>query len=361
METIHESADLKVLYRPGEGDTSWVTFGAVEAEGAFAEPLIRKRGDTGVFFIPKREHWFQTADIFEALTKAERLTRTGRRIAYGSSKGGFAALAYGRELQPDLTIAAAPQVSVHPDDVGAFDTRWTHLGAGLAHGRRDAREGLHGRRVIVLDPMERRDRTHAWMIGGETIPVRFAGHSVLHALKEAETLSALISGVVDDQPAQITDALAKYKASRRDGILGRFALAERCQHHGRYAAALSLYQASRAVDEARVDFHMSQCLWALGRGEEALLRARWAAGANTWYRVQHGLSLVRIGRAQEALEKFDAWLAESPGEAELHAGRASALRLLDRHAEAAEAFSVANDLCPGNVEWARQSAVKVAV
>lgn len=359
METIHESPDLKVLYRPGEGDTSWVTFGAVEAEGAFAEPLIRKRGDTGVFFIPKREHWFQTADIFEALAKAERLTRTGRRIAYGSSKGGFAALAYGRELLPDLTIAAAPQVSVHPDDVGAFDTRWTHLGAGLAHGRRDAREGLHGRRVIILDPMERRDRTHAWMIGGETIPVRFAGHSVLHALKEAGTLSGLISGIVDDEPSQIAEALAKYKACRRDGILGRFALAERCQHHGRYAAALSLYQASRAVDEARVDFCMSQCLWALERGEEALLRARWAASANPTYRVQQGLSLVRIGRAQEALAKFDGWIDASPLDAELHAGRASALRALGRHDAAAAGFSRANDLAPGNVEWARQAAPRV--
>jgi len=239
MDVIFDSPNLRVLHRIGRTDTAWITFAASDWEGAFGDRFVEARGDTGVFFIPKADHWYQCPDIWSALREAYLATAGRRRITYGSSKGGFAALAYARELRADLIIAAAPQVSIHPDDVAYFDTRWTDIGPRLTGGRREARGGCAGIRTIVLyDPLQSADSVHAALIGGRHVHLPFSGHASLRAVAQAGALPDLMSALADDAPERLASAIAKLHANRKKTPHYFLTLAEYAFAHRSWLAAV---------------------------------------------------------------------------------------------------------------------------
>src|SRR4051812_18878425 len=115
MQSLYESDHLSVVGEDRGSATLWVTFAALEAGTAFAESFVAGRRESAVHVIPKHDHWYQVEDIWAALAAARDFAagaQAQRIITYGSSMGAFAAIAFAKELNADLVIAAAPQVSV---------------------------------------------------------------------------------------------------------------------------------------------------------------------------------------------------------------------------------------------------------
>jgi hypothetical protein len=279
METLFENNELKVLYRSGIGPVCWVTFGAAEGDGAFAEPFITKRNEAAAFIIPKRVHFYQCEGMFLALKAIDGALPSKGRVAYGSSMGGFAALAFRRELRPKLVIAASPLVSVHPKIVGNFDSRWDAFNEGLTYVRKDARTWGPGRVILLQDPCHPIDRIHAAKITAHRrIKIPFAGHALLYALREAGVLEDCIADIVAGGDARTQ--LQTILSARRRLMHIKLARAEHNHAKGRLMAALELYERAAPIDPARINFQRSRCFQGLGDHVAAAEAAELAATFN---------------------------------------------------------------------------------
>lgn len=124
--------------------------------------------------------------------------------------------------------------------------------------------------------------------------------------------------------------------SRNIIILLAGVLASREKH----AQALKVLE---SLDEEDVDglVARSQVLLKLGRIEDALAAARSAVGkapGNAEGHASLGFVFLRAGDSVQAVREFDLALRMCPERAEFKAGRACALSLAGRHADALEVF-----------------------
>ncbi|HEX4870675.1 MAG TPA: hypothetical protein VFV27_00010 [Nevskiaceae bacterium] len=190
---------------------------------AFGSTFFAKAGIAAYYVVPTSNNWYQTAEmqpLIEAL-----LAHAGGRplLGYGSSMGGFAALAYARALNLKSVIALSPQVAVSDALVGDFETRWRREAALLIDHQPDAREGLHPALsgIVAYDPLHRGDRRHAEMILGvsghqlSALRVPCAAHPVGRALAANSVLSGLVKAIINGEPAEAATAAARaaYRSS----------------------------------------------------------------------------------------------------------------------------------------------------
>lgn len=203
MKDVYASDDIVVKYldHPAQ-DEIWISFGAADGL-AFGEAYFNKIGKPALLFVTKLNHWYQYSDIWDALDEAkEHLAGwRGRIICYGSSMGGFAALAFSKYLAATHIVVAAPQISIDPKIVGHFDNRWTDIGARLHFQMSDARTGLSdtAELTIIADPMHREDNEHVRLIcaARPARVLRFpnSGHGCLHTLNNVGVLQDLLAHV----------------------------------------------------------------------------------------------------------------------------------------------------------------------
>ncbi|MBU3615458.1 hypothetical protein ICN46_11210 [Polynucleobacter sp. Latsch14-2] len=73
--------------------------------------------------------WFQSLppDIFEVIKSISLERGYQKKVAYGSSMGGFASIAFSRLLELDTAIVFSPQISISE----SFDQRWASNARGI--------------------------------------------------------------------------------------------------------------------------------------------------------------------------------------------------------------------------------------
>lgn len=174
----------------------------------FGLPFTRKLGRPAFFVQARSNNWYQPATIFDALAAIRHAAGINRLVTYGSSMGGFAALAFAADLNAVLAIAISPQVSIENSIVGSFEPRWREEAATIRFNHGDLRPRLSSHPVpsiLIHDPHHRLDNRHAQMIlgseGGQvsSLPVPLAGHPASYALAFGSVLSTLIRRALCDQ------------------------------------------------------------------------------------------------------------------------------------------------------------------
>jgi LPS sulfotransferase NodH/tetratricopeptide (TPR) repeat protein len=209
LTVIFEDDDLLVTqYIPASrsmAEEEWHMFGAFGSLKPFALRLAQSRCANAVFYIPKKNIWYQTSPMEEIIEQARSSMKRKQKtkvINYGSSMGGFAACAFAKFTKAQLVIAAAPQISISQSVVGEHDQRWADIAGTLEHKFPDACLGLEKapRVAIIYDPFVAEDLWHAEQMRAkakvELIPFEFGGHAVLHTLKEAGILRPLVESIV---------------------------------------------------------------------------------------------------------------------------------------------------------------------
>jgi len=216
METIHESADLKVLYRRGGSRETWVAFGAHTARSPEADILFAHRPGSAIHFISKTDDWYQTADMTVAI-KAARKRLKGRVITIGASMGGYAAVAFAADLGAKVVIAGSPQISLDPQ----VDGRWAEAWSTLPQYKPDARVGLFGKPDVyaLYDYSYREDADQVSLLPTSATRMRLpmAGHEVFRVLKDMGLLRSAIDAMADGDRAALahTEAAFAFEAPRR--------------------------------------------------------------------------------------------------------------------------------------------------
>ncbi len=275
----------------------------------FGQSFLRGSGISAVHVLGCGNDWYQYPDILEAAAVVREATRGAmRRVAYGSSMGGYAALRLADAVGADAVLALSPQWSIDPA-IAQWDKRWTQdayrirwLPAMRAPLRCAAST------VLVYDPHLPLDRRHAGLIAERTrsqmLPVPHCLHPAGTFLGEIGLLGVLLRDVMEDR-FDARAMAAQIRSRRGSSAVYLGALAER-QPAVRPRTAIALARRARtARPESELGMlSLAQILTRTGNHAEALAIHRQIAilvHRLPLYLVPFANALIMAGEWPEAI------------------------------------------------------------
>lgn len=186
--------------------------------------------------------WYRKPELHAFLRTLQRegfFARFRRTVFYGSSMGGYAALAFSSLVPGSIVLAYSPQTSLHPA-LTPWDPRFKEARKEDWDGDfADAAACAEASRVIVVyDPLNLPDRMHvARLPVHNLLPLRFpaGGHLVVVRVGELNSLGHVFTQALDG--SLTVEGFAKFARRRRELfhywlILSKFArnwpMAQRC-------------------------------------------------------------------------------------------------------------------------------------
>ncbi|WP_137719764.1 tetratricopeptide repeat protein [Methylobacillus flagellatus] len=229
-----------------------------------------------------RNNWFQgiSESAFEKIEQA--ITASGRkykvRAGYGSSMGGFGALAFSRLLKMDIVVAISPQIDITQD----WDTRWGTYAKKIKFRYFINSDAISKgcKYYLVCDPYDpdyqHASRFQALAIKDNVtlIKLPYSGHPSGHFLSEIGRLKTM---VVDLFSGKSPD-LAGMREGRRISAAYLSTLADVCVAKNKLRWATDLYKSAialmpTALAAARLHTQVSEIYTQLQQGETARLHA----------------------------------------------------------------------------------------
>jgi tetratricopeptide (TPR) repeat protein len=364
---IFRSEDLAVdFFSWGDGlnKTVAITFtpfgvpGAVLIDGAgFAGEILLRNDFDVVAFKSTKNVWYQNISP-EILTAVEtfiaaRAASYTKRVGYGSSMGGYAAIQFSRSLKLDVVLALSPQFEIDKP----YDTRW-HAAAQLIEFKyridgdaisRDckyfvaydpATEDLH--HVEKLRELISSDRL-------VEIVMPFSGHPVGYYLVETGLLKDLTMSVLKEGTAEHVSVGTHRKRSKTY----LYEMSRRLVLRGKYGSAFIAVNRAISLDDGAPDLHVhrSIILDYLGRPKDALMalheaRRRMKNDAQLMGEVSD--RLARHGDYVGALELVDKAIAIDDRDLQFHLHKCAICKVLGDLPGEISAGEFALNLSPAN-------------
>lgn len=259
----YESPWVRVTHDLRPSDTVLVCFSFYDAGNPssrpFGEGLARSLDVSGVFVCAAFHNWWQIEDR-EPLSAAVRdlCAPFAKRIAFGSSMGGYGALSFAASMGCTRAVAFSPQavvsnlsVEVHPFWLDMVrNTRILHDDVPADLGDLVPE--------VVYDPYSPADAAQMAYLR-ERHPMRelrlpFAGHKLLGTLKQSRIFKRMVHHIVR-QGLDEAQLKALYSANRKRSTLYLSNLAVTCAVHGHVEVARNIADRVRQTgDPAMIDF-----------------------------------------------------------------------------------------------------------
>ncbi len=195
----------------------------------WGQALLLKRGVSVLGVKRVATDWYRNPELhqaFRALQAAGWFSRYAQVLFYGSSMGGYAALAFAACAPGSTVLAFSPQSTLAPERCW-FDQRFA--GARAKRWRGDLVDGVDGAEVasrvyICYDPYQVKDRLHAQRLPAHNrvdLRLPFVGHTTVQALASMRQLRP----VFDQALAGTLDAAGFRRIARgRSGLADYHAL-----------------------------------------------------------------------------------------------------------------------------------------
>lgn len=323
-DVVYRSAHLLVKVAHRGGDVCIITFDAFTDTSdldrpAFGERFFQDNGVSAVHIVNGRNRWYHEPDWRDAIDAVRQAVRDyPRRLTYGSSMGGYAALLFAGHLGAQTALALSPQYSRDPRKV-PFEKRWG------PHRRERWLADLSGplppdvAAITVYDPVVSADRAHVDCIAREMpvsrLALPHAGHGSAAFLAEVGLLGPLVLSLVAG--AGDLTGISKMARERRKRsphyliALSEAALAQRRLHLAKRLAERAIH----LVPEQEGPWHvLGRIQDRLGAFDEALsAHQRAAMIAPHLPAVQFGLAVAqrRAGDLEGALQTLNALSKQS--------------------------------------------------
>lgn len=315
MDELYRSKFLVVRPVPGLDLKRWVVTSDNHSIGAgfdrpgFSEEFLRREGISAVHVLGRGNDWYQYPGVNKALgAVVDGTAGAVRRVAYGSSMGGYAALRLGVRAGADAALALSPQWTINPARV-PWEQRWASDAARI--GWLDAVDGRRIKRlkqaVVAYDP-KGDDRRHVDALAEETpvtrLAIDHAGHPVSTFLAESGLLRPLLVSVLYD--AFDAAAFEREARARRGECVSYMAELSNRQppHRARLALALSRRALAIRPGDVVALTTLGRRLSAAGEHEEALRtldRAVAASRGDIGCTVPYAEALANAGRLDGAI------------------------------------------------------------
>lgn len=250
-----------LTWLPGKGERLVVSFDNLAAVREtedriiWGQKFLMAQGHDVLGLQIRRRDWYRDAEVIAALQglRDDGFFRRFPAVSmYGSSMGGFGALAFA-PLAPGCTVMAfAPQRSLDAR-LCPFETRYRHARQttdwSLPFG--DAAAGLRaaGRVYIAYDPTLPDDRAHAAALDAPNVtflPMRHMGHKLPPGLLKMGLLKT-ISQAAFEARLELPE-FARLMRARRDSIPWRADFLARCKARGHIRLGLALAEKMMATE-----------------------------------------------------------------------------------------------------------------
>ena len=328
----------------------------------FGEDFLRASNIPAIHVLGRGNDWYQYDDIFEALAVIRTATESvARKITYGSSMGGYAALRCANAIGADGILALSPQWSINPDHA-KWENRWTQDAHRIRWMKAlDGALRCSVRPVLVYDPTLPLDRRHATLIAENTpstlIAVPYGGHPAGTFLGETGLLPLLLENVLHDCLDHSSFvAEIKKRRSRSSVYLGT--LAERQPNvRPRTAIALARHACAVRPGETLGMLSLARVLTRAGEhGEAIALHREIVALAQrlSIYLVPFAEALIAAGEHSEGISVSKEVVDASPDVAHLRNWRSVMLWKQGKQLEAIEEQTRATTLDPNNRRYRRR-------
>ena len=365
---LYRSDTVLVRQVGGDDERHWViTFDHHSiGEGfdrlGFGEDFLFANGISAIHVLGRGDDWYQYDDVFDALATVKAATAGAeRRITYGSSMGGYAAVRFADAVAADGVLALSPQWSINPAKA-PWEDRWPQDSHRIAwNDRIDGAVRCRTTPILVYDPCMPLDHRHATRIAAETqsvlLPVSYSGHPSSTFLGEVRLLRTLLEDILQDRFDKAT-TIAAVRARRATSSVYLGTLAEH-QPAVRPRTALALARAAHAAQPGRTlgMLSLARMLTRSDHHSEAIALHRRIAiltGRLPIYLVPFADALWAAGDTGEALEIAQEVVAALPGTAHLRNWYSSALWKAGRHRAAIEQQQFAVRLAPQNRRYRRR-------
>lgn len=314
MEELYRSDTIVVRCVPQADRSRWVitfdnhSIGAGFDRPGFGEAFLAREGISAIHVLGRGDDWYHYPDVLDAAAVVREATASAdRRLTYGSSMGGFAALRLADAVGADAVLALSPQYSIAPDCV-PWETRWSEDAARIV-----PQPALCGpircacRPFIVFDPMQD-DARHAAMIMADircwAIRLPYAGHPVSTYLAEIGILSRMMLGVLEGgAKSRRLTAMARRRRRKSSAYLGNLAESQpACRP--RTAIAIGRLATAVAPGSPLARIGLARALARAGENPEALLRFHEAVELgqrDPVFLIPYADALVAADRIEEAI------------------------------------------------------------
>jgi hypothetical protein len=225
-ETLYQSDQLRILCHNPQAEHAVVVFDHRQVrDGNFAtirpSDKITKAGFSYITVASKRNDWFLSPSLSDCHEQVSAYMAKYRRVVgFGSSMGGFGALAMSRTFRFKQVLVVSPQITVFPDRA-PFDPRFKEhakeLDPTFDTVSQHPRKGLGG--VILFDPNQPNDLAHAQIISElfprlRRVPMSFAGHPALKLISQAKGFHRI-------QDELVSNHISAYRLRQLHKTLGR--------------------------------------------------------------------------------------------------------------------------------------------
>jgi hypothetical protein len=254
---ILETEAVACFLRDRGGDTLLISFANQwlrhDGRAFWADNVTRALGLSVVAFVAKSPNWYPPDDMAALLPEVRRIIgeRFARRVLFGHSQGGFAAIKFSRVLGATTVLAFSPQYSIDgrvvaDDRVNRYYTGQLH--AGMAIEAADTAGSI----FVFYDPREAADVRHAARIAeARTIlPVQipFVGHASDRGLTDPARFTELLAVSRLGDAAAMRGFMARERAVRVERpVLMALALAAKWPRTA--AAILQTYGATWKTEQ----------------------------------------------------------------------------------------------------------------
>lgn len=207
---IYDGGDLCVLLSSYGADKGVITFGswlrqplqdhpATAAKG-FGDGVFVNRGVDELHIVPRRNHWYQSAEMAEVERLARSFASSRKVVTYGSSMGGYGAALMSAQLGVPA-VSLAPQFTLDAGIV-PWETRWREDVRMIESFDTDAmtRRGPASG-YLFYDPFTGLDARQANLFRGCSdltfVPCPFSGHATSSLVNRIYSLKRLVLEVLE--------------------------------------------------------------------------------------------------------------------------------------------------------------------
>ena len=232
MSVIYEDCEVRVVWLPGESDFLLITFsdliGVDRGEDFFARAPAEKAKTTTVGIIAKKANWYPRDSLRAVAGVLDGYVgESVRRVVYGGSMGGYAAIKHSKLLRASCVMALCPQWSIDPEEGGGHDLGWSRHFLPEMRGMAIRSDDMAGNIFLFSDPFDPMDRHHAKMIQSENpsvclVPVPAVGHHVTLVFAGTQNLQDLISACTSKDEVKLnrlSRVMRKNHRVRKAGVL----------------------------------------------------------------------------------------------------------------------------------------------
>lgn len=200
---LYEDDNIYVFFRP-LGDVLAISFnemGYSSTTSGWGSNVFLGLGYSSLGFVSKKPNWFPVGSMENAIKSiSPTLLNYSKRVSYGHSQGGYAAIKYSRPLGVNAILSFCPQFSIDPEDLAYNDTRFVGYFVAKGHSPKISCDDVAAEvpAYIFYDPTHSQDKFNVEKILDaaptlKTIKVFGSGHSSVRPFASGKSIGELFS------------------------------------------------------------------------------------------------------------------------------------------------------------------------